>query len=132
MMDENPNIRGKHILIVDDSVQMQRLVRQLVESAGAAGTMFANNGRDALDLMRRGSFDLVIADWRMPEMDGLTFVATLRGDTTKPYSKIPVVMLTGQATVNDVKTAVATGINGYVIKPCSPKALLAQVDKVLA
>ena len=131
-MDRDSKIRGKSVLIVDDSLQMQRLVRQLLENAGAGDTMFASNGLEALELLRRRSFDLIIADWKMPEMDGLTFVSKIRADTAKPYARIPVIMLTGQSTINDVRTAVATGINGYVIKPCSPKALIAQVEKAMS
>ena len=130
-MDRNSKIRGKNVLIVDDSVQMQRLVRQLLEAAGVGETMLASNGIEALDLIRKRQYDVVIADWRMPEIDGLTFVSKLREDKSKPYANVPVVMLTGQSTANDVKTAVKTGINGYVVKPCSPNALIAQVEKVL-
>ncbi|MEK9662311.1 MAG: response regulator [Alphaproteobacteria bacterium] len=67
----------------------------------------------------------------MPEMDGLTFVGKLREDKTRPYAATPVVMLTGQSTAADVRTAVASGINGYIVKPCSPKSLIAQVEKIL-
>lgn len=130
-MNPGTKIKGKHVLIVDDSTQMQRLVRQILESAGVGDTMLAGNGYEALDQVARRSFDVIIADWRMPEMDGLEFVSKLRADASKPNAKVPVVMLTGQGTVADVKTAVASGINGYVVKPCSPVALLTQIDKVL-
>lgn len=123
--------QGKSVLIVDDSVQMQRLVRQLLEAAGISDTILAGNGFEAFDHVRRRSFDLIIADWLMPEMDGLTFISKLRADKSKPYADTPVVMLTGMSTAADVKTAVASGINGYVVKPCSPKSLLAQVEKVI-
>jgi two-component system, chemotaxis family, chemotaxis protein CheY len=131
-MMQTPKIRGKSALIVDDNAQMLRLVQHFLESAGFTDTVVARNGHEGLDQLRRRRFDLVIADWKMPVMDGLTFVTRIRGDTSTDYANIPVIMLTGQSTVNDLKTAVATGINGYVIKPCSPKALLAQVEKVLA
>jgi len=131
-MMQTPKIRGKSALIVDDNAQMLRLVQHFLESAGFTDTVVARNGHEGLDQLRRRRFDLVIADWKMPVMDGLTFVTRIRGDTSTDYANIPVIMLTGQSTVNDLKTAVATGINGYVIKPCSPKALLAQVEKVRA
>lgn len=110
---------------------MQRLVQQLLQAAGAGDTVVAANGNEALNELRRRDFDLVIADWLMPQMDGLTFVKAMRQETSKSFATLPVIMLTGQSSVNDVKMAVAAGINGYVVKPCSPKALLAQVDKVL-
>ena len=131
-MNQTPNIRGKSALIVDDSAQMLRLIQQLLESAGFIDTVVARNGHEGLDQLRRRRFDLVIADWIMPVMDGLTFVTRIRGDTSTDFTRIPVIMLTGQSTVNDLKTAIATGINGYVVKPCSPQALLAQVEIVLA
>jgi CheY-like chemotaxis protein len=126
------NIQGKRVLIVDDSLQMQRLVRQILESAGIEEAICASNGIEALEQLRRRSFDVVIADWLMPEMDGLAFIAKMREDPSKAHATVPVIMLTGQSTASDVKTALAVGINGYVVKPCTPNALIGQIEKVLA
>lgn len=130
-MESRSKIRGKSVLVVDDSLQMQRLVRQILETHDPAEVLVASNGKEGLELMQRRKFDLVIADWLMPMMDGLTFVTKIREDESKAYARVPVVMLTGQSTASDVKKAVAVGINGYIIKPCSAKVLLTQVQQAL-
>jgi len=72
---------------------------------------------------------LIITDWNMPEMDGLTFVKTLRAKDE--YKETPILMVTTEAAKEDILTALRSGVNNYVVKPFTPDTLQEKVNKLL-
>ncbi len=121
------------ILVVDDSRMMRRLVRTALEEGGyAAGNILeASDGLEALQTLQKLEFrvDLVLADWNMPQMDGLALLKTLR--TIAPADEVPVIMVTSQAQIGQVRGALYAGARDYVIKPFTSEVLLQKVKKVL-
>ncbi len=85
----------------------------------------AATGRQALEALARQTFDLVLIDWNMPEMDGLTFTRTVRaqGDC------LPIVMVSSES--HRIDEALAAGISAFVAKPATPASLGAALDRVL-
>jgi DNA-binding NarL/FixJ family response regulator len=89
----------------------------------------ASNGLEALEVMRRLTPDLVICDVMMPEMDGYTFVQTLRSDRATDW--IPVIFLSARGQTADRVRGLNTGADAYLVKPFEPEELVAQVEATL-
>ena len=102
------------ILTVDDSVAMRQMVEVTLTSAGY-DVKQAQNGVEALNIAGTQSFDLVITDVNMPQMDGLAVLDAIRAD--EGTRDIPVVMLTTSGEERDIRESYARGASGYVVKP---------------
>ncbi len=117
------------ILAVDDSPTMRRIIINTLKRAGYTDVQEATDGRDALAKMKVDTFDFVITDWNMPEMDGLTFVTNLRSeDSTK---SIPILMVTTRSVKEDIVEAMKAGVNNYIVKPFTPVTLKEKIEQVL-
>ena len=115
------------ILVAEDNPVNQRLVVRLLEKRGHRVTVAAN-GQEALDTLTRDSFDLVLMDVQMPEMDGLTATQLLRKREQGTDKHVPVIALTAQAMTGDQDRCLASGMDGYLTKPIRPPEL----DELLA
>jgi DNA-binding NtrC family response regulator len=116
------------ILVADDEPSFRELLADILEGAGHE-VVEARDGAEALAALERGPFDLVLADQRMPRMDGLELLRRSRLLTAPP----PVVMLTAYGTIPEAVEAVRHGAADYLTKPLpSPAALLAAVGRLLA
>jgi two-component system chemotaxis response regulator CheY len=119
------------VLLIDDSQKM-RTVQRKVLAALAPHVEFAEaaDGLEALGLIDSDAqgFDVVLVDWYMPNMDGLTLVRRLRarGDTT------PLVMVSTESDKSRVIDAVRAGVNCYVVKPFTPSQLIERVCQTIA
>ena len=118
------------ILAVDDSPTMRRIIINTLKRAGYTEVVEATDGKDALAKLKTDKIDFVITDWNMPEMDGLTFVSTLRADST--FKNLPVLMVTTRSVKDDIVEAMKAGVNSYIVKPFTPDTLKAKIDQVLA
>lgn len=111
---EIKSVKRKYsILVVDDAVTTRELERQILE-AGGYDAEVASNGLDALDKIKTGKYDLIISDIQMPEMDGLQLVRELR--QSKQYGELPVVLVTGLGSEEDVRKGMEAGATAYFIK----------------
>jgi len=115
------------VLVVDDSVTMRRIIINSLKSAGFDDIVEAGNGIEGLSNME--GIELVLTDWNMPEMDGLTFVKELRGNTL--YSDIPIVMITTEGAKTEVVEALKMGVNNYIVKPFDKETLLGKVKATI-
>jgi two-component system alkaline phosphatase synthesis response regulator PhoP len=113
------------VLVVDDELKITRLVRDYLEQAGFV-VATASDGRGALAAVRQIKPDLVVLDLGLPGVDGLDVIRSLR--TT---SNVPVVVLTARADEADRIVGLEMGADDYVVKPFSPKELVARVRAVL-
>ncbi len=116
------------ILTVDDSVAMRQMVEVTLASAGYEVSQ-AKDSRQALELAGSQSFDLVITDVNMPEMDGLALVRELRG--MPAYKHTPLLVLTTEASAERKHEGRQAGATGWLVKPFNPQRLLETVAKVL-
>ena len=106
-------------LIVDDSKTMRRIIRGVLENLGASALEEAENGQDALSKVDAFQPDVILLDWNMPIMDGITFVKTYRGKG----KKTPIIMVTTEAEKARVIEAIQAGVNNYAVKPFTPDSL---------
>ena len=118
------------ILAVDDSPTMRRIIINTLKRAGFTDVVEAADGKDALAKLKVEKPNFVITDWNMPEMDGLTFVTTLRSQAE--YANLPVLMVTTRSVKEDIVEAMKAGVNNYIVKPFTPETLKAKIDAMLA
>ena len=118
------------ILAVDDSPTMRRIILNTLKRAGYTDVVEAVDGKDALAKMEVDDFNFVITDWNMPEMDGLTFVTTLR--KSDKHKKLPILMVTTRSVKDDILEAMKAGVNNYIVKPFTPDTLKEKIEQVLA
>jgi len=118
------------ILAVDDSPTMRRIIINTLKRAGFNDVVEAADGKDALAKMKVEKPNFVITDWNMPEMDGLTFVTTLRSQAE--YANLPVLMVTTRSVKEDIVEAMKAGVNNYIVKPFTPATLKEKIESMLA
>jgi PAS domain S-box-containing protein len=106
------NLSGKNILVAEDSIDNQELVKIMLSKAGAK-VVFAENGKVAVDKAEAGSFDLILMDMNMPEMDGYEATQLLR---SRGYNR-PILALTANAMSDDINRCLSVGCNEYLSKP---------------
>lgn len=116
------------ILIVDDMASMRKMVSFTLESVGHEVTQ-ACDGDEALEIAKNNSFDLVVTDVNMPNMDGLTLVKELRG--LPDFKFTPILLLTTEAGKEKKMEGKAAGATGWLVKPFDPDKLLMTIKKVL-
>jgi len=114
------------ILIVDDEPRIRELIRENLQYAGYACEE-AGDGSAALSLLSGGGFDLVILDLMMPFMDGMTCLREMR----TRHINTPVIILTARGEEYDKLAGLEGGADDYVVKPFSPRELVARVRAVL-
>lgn len=115
------------ILAVDDSASIRAMVAMTLRGAGHE-VISAPDGLTALDLAKR-SWDLVLADLNMPNMDGITLIHELRA---RPESRfVPILMLTTDSSVECKRAGREAGATGWIVKPFDPDQLIATVERVL-
>jgi two-component system, chemotaxis family, chemotaxis protein CheY len=121
---------AQKILIVDDSPTIRTLVKLFL--MGRKFEFFeAGDGEAALALAKRNPIQLVIADFNMPKMDGLSFVHQLR-TAVDPYLRgLPVILLTANREADLAVRAIAEGVNAFARKPISQDQLFATVNQLL-
>lgn len=120
------------VLVVDDEHYMRKVIRTLLMSIGVRTIYEAPDGVAGLDLIRTRGPDLVILDWEMPGLDGAGFVRMVRSPATFPCPDVPVIMLTGHGERSRVVEAISIGVNEFLLKPVSSKALQDRMISVLA
>lgn len=116
------------IFIIDDSKTMRNIQRSTLAQLGNAEFEEAGNGLDALSKVDAFNPDLILLDWNMPVMDGLTFVTQYRAKGRK----VPVIMITTEAEKAQVVEAIRAGVNNYVVKPFTPELLIQKVNETVA
>ncbi len=119
------------VLIVDDDPAMRRVVRAMLGAVGVKHIHDARDGMSGLDAIRKLGPDIVIVDWEMPGLDGMHFVHLVRSDGSFPNPDVPIIMLTGHGDRWRVEEAARIGIQEYLLKPVSTKALRDRIVSIL-
>jgi two-component system chemotaxis response regulator CheY len=115
-----------HALIVDDSKTIRAILKVHLTKWGFEVTE-AVNGRDALDRLKgMAEADLVLVDWNMPEMDGVSFVRAVRADPS--YAALPLMMVTTNTELSQVSTALEAGANEYIMKPFTKEMIREKLE----
>ncbi|MEO5337036.1 MAG: response regulator [Magnetospirillum sp. WYHS-4] len=124
-----PQAHNLKILIVDDQQSMRGLLRYGLQQLGVRNVVEAKDGGEALQALLANKFDLVISDWNMDGMDGLTLLKTIRSNPL--IKKTPFIMSTGQKDQEKVREAIQAGVNNYVVKPFNVETLKKKMEAVI-
>ncbi|MFG6665521.1 chemotaxis response regulator CheY [Halomonas sp. HNIBRBA4712] len=120
--------KNMSFLVVDDFPTMRRIVRSLLKELGFTNVEEAEDGQDALNKLRAGSFEFVVSDWNMPNLDGLEMLKEIRQDDA--LKALPVLMVTAEAKKENIIAAAQAGANGYVVKPFTAATLEEKLNKI--
>lgn len=119
------------ILVVDDNVHMRKLVITILQAFGVVQIHEADSGQRAWTVLRDANPDIIILDWVMDGMSGLELVSLIRSNPLAPNPFVPVIMLTGNTAIEQVRTARDSGVNEFIAKPVSVKTLMSRLVAVI-
>lgn len=110
------------VLLVDDSVTMRRIQKTQINSLGITDIIEAGDGEEAFrKLTESMPIDLIMLDWNMPVMDGITLLKKVRADNR--FQSVKIIMCTSESEKSKVVDALKAGANNYLVKPFTPDAL---------
>lgn len=122
--------KATKFLVVDDFPTMRRIVATILNDLGYMNYVEAEDGKQALDIVKKGGIDFIISDWNMPNMDGLDLLKAVKGD--KETKGIPVLMVTAEAKKENILGAAQAGANGYIVKPFTADTLEEKLNKIFS
>lgn len=119
---------GMEVLVVDDFATMRRILKNILRQIGFTNISEADDGKGALNMLRKKKFDLVLCDWNMPEMPGIELLKEVRAD--EGLKDIAFVMVTAEAKKENILAAVQAGVSNYVVKPFTAETISEKLEKV--
>lgn len=124
---------NSRILVVDDSILMRQMIRNVLTGLGYANIQEASNGLEALDRLREANeqndrFEMILLDWAMPEMNGLEFLKTCRA--YPETSQTPIIMVTSVSEKTNMIEAMENGVTAYITKPFKPEDMAEMLKKL--
>ena len=125
-------IQTLQVLVVEDNPFMRKLIRTLLNNLGVKHVNEAGDGIAGLEAIRMFAPDLVLLDWEMPLLNGAELVRIVRSPGVFPVPDVPIIMLTGHGERWRVIEAARLGVNEFLRKPVSGKALLDRIVAILA
>ena len=128
--DEIPDIPPSRVLLAEDTMANQKLAVGLLTKWGHEVAV-ANNGREAIEALSQESFDIVLMDVQMPELDGLEATRRIRAGEAGSSEQIPIIALTARAMKGDREKCLAAGMDEYVSKPINKRELYIAMAAVI-
>ncbi len=116
------------VLLVDDMQSVRMVARACLKHIGVQQVRECCNGHEAWQELERGQYDLVISDWEMPDMDGLTLLYRIRQH--QALKDLPFLMLTATASAELVRQCKSVGVTAYLVKPFQPLALQQKIVRI--
>ncbi len=124
-------LKSTKVLIAEDDSVMVGLIRDVLKVLGFGEIVHVKDGRAAIKELLKQDFDLIFCDWNMPDVNGIEFTRTVRRLPHYEKCAIPIIMVTGRATADDVRNARDAGVNEYLAKPFSINMLCDKVKSVI-
>ena len=124
-----PKASAVNVLIVDDQQSMRGICKYILNQLGFINIIEAKSGRDALGKLEQSTVDLIISDWNMDDIDGLTLLKVIRKHPKT--SGMPFIMATGRSDKEQVKEAISSGVNNYIIKPFDASTMKKRIEAVI-
>ncbi len=120
------DVENMKILVVDDEAPIQEILKKGLSKIGGFSVEVAQNGREAIEKIERDVFDLVLTDIKMPEMDGLELLKTIKGT----WPDMMVILMTAYGSIETAVEAMKMGANDYITKPIDLNELSIHISKV--
>ena len=118
-------------LVVDESLYIRRILRDMLTRVGIKRVMEAPDGAEALGVLTENKPDLVILDWDLAILSGEEFIRLTRTPTTSPAPTVPIILMLSKPRRYIVDRAINLGVNEIIAKPFSPKVLWSRLDEVI-
>ncbi|MGJ3258250.1 MAG: response regulator [Rhodospirillales bacterium] len=125
------DLSGLHVLVVEDNVHTQSLIKAVLRSFNVGSVEIAADGEAGFELFNRMHPDLVITDWEMGPADGIELVDRIRRSPESADPYVPVIMVTANTELHRVKDAINHGIHEFLAKPISPIGLYTRICKII-
>lgn len=122
-MDVNMNV-----LIVDDFATMRRILKNILRQLGFTNISEADDGKTALQALKKEKYDLILSDWNMPGMPGIELLKAVRSDDE--LKNIPFLMVTAEAEKENIVEAVKLGVSNYIVKPFTAETMSEKLGKI--
>ncbi len=126
LREQGKTLSGKRILVAEDNRINQMVVKEFLQLSGVIVDI-ANNGNEALDLLKQNSYDAILMDVHMPEMGGVEATECIRLESK--YQKLPIIALTAGVTQDERDKCLACGMDDFVAKPVNPEELINALNK---
>ncbi len=122
-------------LVVDDMLTMRKIITQQLKALGATSIAEANDGTVAWEMMEKATqaaqpYNVVVSDWNMPQMKGIDLLRKCRADNT--YKNVAFLLVTAESEATQVKEAITSGVDNYVVKPFTPQAFQEKLQAIFA
>ena len=120
-----PEGEQSSLLVVDDEPFNHTLIKRLLDAEGYADVSFADNGRQALDMLQESNFDIVLLDIEMPELNGFEVLESIKADLN--HRHVPVIMISGVEDTESIAKCIELGAEDYLAKPFNATILRARL-----
>ena len=127
----SPDLTKAHIVIADDDHNMADVLWHTLQHIGLTNVTRVRNGREVLDVLKKKPVDILITEWEMPYVDGLSLLRSLRRSEDPVFAMMPVLMLTGRAEKRDVVDVRDAGVTEFLVKPFSAKTLFNRLEHII-
>ena len=124
--EELRKIRGARVLLVEDNEINQQVAEEILQQAGLV-VRIANNGKEAVEMVKAGNFDVVLMDIQMPVMGGFEATQEIRRD--ERFQDLPIIAMTAHAMGGDREKSIEAGMNDHMTKPIDPDQLISALVK---
>jgi PleD family two-component response regulator len=118
-------------LVVDESLYVRRILRDMLARVGIKRVQEAPDGAEALGILGESKPDLVILDWDLAILSGEEFIRLTRTPSTSPAPTVPIILMLSKPKRYIVDRAIALGVNEIIAKPFSPKVIWSRLDEVI-
>ncbi len=119
------------VLIAEDNIPMQELIKSLLSTFGVEKIYRAKNGEEAFQLFIRHNPDFVIADWMMNPVDGISLCKLIRNDPKSINQFIPIILMTGFSEMRRVVEARDAGVTEFLVKPFNARDLYRRIAQII-
>ncbi len=117
------------VMVVDDFATMRRIVKNILRDMEFKEIFEAENGAEALGLLKANKVDLIVSDWNMPVMTGIELLKQVRAD--EKYKALPFLLVTAEAQKENIMEAIKAKVSNYIVKPFTPATLAEKIAKII-
>lgn len=117
------------VMVVDDFATMRRIVKNILRDLEFKEIFEAENGAEALGLLKANKVDLIVSDWNMPVMTGIELLKQVRADDK--YKALPFLLVTAEAQKENIMEAIKAKVSNYIVKPFTPATLAEKIAKII-
>ncbi|WP_440959793.1 response regulator [Oceanicaulis sp. LC35] len=123
-------LKAQRILFVEDDISVRNLVRELLTDIGVGEVRMASSGEEALSLMKTFTPTLMLSDWHMKPIDGLSLLRLVRAGQTRMPSQTPIIFLTSENNAEKIHTVIRNGVDHVLVKPFNRAVVMRAITRV--